>query len=240
MSAAITIISSIPKELVAISAGAIAIRDQLVIHAASIINEKAVTAANYDEASALFKAMGGFMKEIESQREVIKRPVLVLEREIDAAAKEGVAAVDEHRRKLGALVSTWEAKERERVAEEQRAAREAARQAEIAERQRQEEALRLKAELEADPGEPPKEIDVEEIRVRPILPAKVESFKGVTRTTVVKKAQPVNTALTPTSINGISLVKQWDEKAIADLMKVGVPVAGWELVEEVRTASTGR
>lgn len=236
---AITVTHTLPAELVAISSEALETRDLLLDRAVAIQKDGAITTETYQEAADTYKAMGSYAKEIETQREKIKAPVLELGRQIDAAAREGLMAVEDQRKKLGTLINTYEAAERARVAEEQRKAREAALAAERAERLRQEEALRLKAELEAPPGEEPKPVDVEEIRVRPVVAAFVPTFKGVTKATPKQRVNIIDQSLIPFQVNGIRLWKEPDLKAIETLLKAGVKIPGAEMTTETTIGAKG-
>lgn len=237
---AITIPSTIPAELVAISAEALEARDKLLDCCIAIRQGGPITAENYPAAAATYTALKAFSKSVEEHRERIKAPVIALGRQIDAAAREACQAIEQERAALGVLVNGYEAKERQRVENEQRAARELARLAEIAERERQESALRAAAELAAPPGEAPAPVSVEDIRVRPVAAVYVPTFKGVTKATPKKKAVIINASLIPRDIDGICLVKEWDLAAITMLLKAGKNVAGCVMTDETTISATGR
>lgn len=242
---AIILKSGIPAELVALSAEAIQERDGLVAAANHIIATADVaplvlTAESYPAVAQLVKDLDAFAKAVEIQRETINRPILTLGRELMAAAKAATVPAAEARQKLLPLVNAYEAAERARVEEEQRKAREEAARLEREEYERQMAAAKAKAELEAGPGEEPKPVDIAEVKIRPVLPVKVETFKGSTKKTVKQKANIVDLAKIPFEVNGIRLWKEPDLKAIELLLKANVAVAGCELVTEVSYGSTGR
>jgi hypothetical protein len=246
---AIILKSGIPDELVALSAEAIEERDGLVQAANHVLAPVdgaviALTDETYPTVAQLVKDLDTFAKTVETQRETINRPILTLGRELMAAAKAAIVPAEAARQKLLPLVNTYEAIQRARVEEEKRKAREEAARLEQEERDRQIAAAKAKAELEAEPGEEPKPVDVAEVKVRPVLPAKVETFKGSTKKTVKQKASIVDASKIPFEVvvNGkpMRVWKEPDLKAIETLLKAGIDVPGCELVSETSYGGTGR
>lgn len=251
--AAITIPNPIPAELVALSQEAIERRDQLLERVVAVRKAGLPDADQdaFDNANQTYKDLATFAKEVERHREAIKAPVLALGRQIDAVAKDATAGIDEQRRLLGVEIADWQAKENARREKLRREAEEEARRKEAelqrqaaAEQERLEREARERAELEALPGQPPEEVVVEPtpIVIAPkVAPAYVPPpVRAAVKTTTRKKAVARDAKLTPASIDGISLVKQWDEAVITTLLKAGKTVPGWELVDDTTVGAKGR
>lgn len=112
------------------------------------------TVAQQQDAISASSLMKGLLRDVESAREAVKKPVLDAGRKIDAAAKAFAADLDAEVRRVERLAADFQREEDRKAvairAEEERRQREA-REAEEAERRREQEALeRIAAEAERE------------------------------------------------------------------------------------------
>lgn len=140
-----------------------------IIPAAIAEKEKALAAlaqitsidnpVSQEAAVNLIAIAAGLEKRMEASRQAVKAPVLVLERKIDATAKEFVTGIAMEKDRVLKLVNTFNAKERER-------AETARRQAEAEERKRiaEAEAQRRKEAEEAAENERQRQAEVARIQ----------------------------------------------------------------------------
>lgn len=184
---------------------------------------------------------------IEKQRVALKAPVLELERAIDGAAKPVLQLLDAELAKARALIEDWNARERRRVEEEARKAREAAeaeRRAEearqAAERKRLEEQRAAEAaaaaelsdilgeEVAAPPAAPAPEPVVARTVIKPPAAPAAALSSAVTSQTRLK---PVidDPEVVPHQLEGEQLV-EFRLGAIERLLRRGVKVPGCRLV----------
>lgn len=251
---AITITSPVPAVSVLISDEALN-RIDTALHASGVIatipegDESAFKAAN-----AAYDALQALAREIEKNRETLKKPALDFGRSLDAAAKQAAEPIETEKVRLGAVIKDWQKRENARREEIARKAREAAdaaaREAQrIAEEQaKAAEAARLAALPQEDPvpGEDPVPVDEPPVFVAPVKPVVVVPMP-VTQPLVTSSVREKKTkvlviedaSLIPRELSGAVLLVP-DESQIKRLLTAGIKVPGCRLDELTGTAPTGR
>mgnify|MGYP001550067541 CR=1 FL=1 len=95
-------------------------RDELLLDAGTVTT--VTDRLDADCAVSVLRSLTDFLKEIESQREAVKAPVLKIGREIDALAKELVAEIKTQEARIARLCGAFEAEERRKAEDARRAA----------------------------------------------------------------------------------------------------------------------
>jgi hypothetical protein len=246
VSTAITIINSLPAELVALSAEAAGNLAQLAVDAAAVVSID--TLPQYQAADLILGRCTLMAREIEAERKRLKAPILDLGRALDDAAGEVLAPLLGIKADLGRRVLAYQtaenarrAEEARRVAEERAAAAAEARLQQIeADRIRKEaEAAALQASMADAPDlapweEPVAEIVVpERITIVPeyVAPAPPPLKSLAVKRSTVRRLVVDDEDLIPDAVSGVALWTR-DDAAIKRLMTAGVDVPGCRLVSD--------
>lgn len=238
---AITVKSTIPAEVVALTQETIEARDALIDQAIDFLRAP-ITADNHAAASSVYTSCGKLKIAVEKERKRLKAPVLDLGRALDAAAEEATGPLADVEAKLSKHIREYERARDEAIEAERRRREEEARrlQAEADARAAEERRkAQEQAELDALPGEAPAVVPVTEhlpVRVEPAPMAPAP--KSAVRAKLVPKLVIEDESKIPFTINGIRLWKEPDEKGILAMHAVGIAVPGTrvEMVEQLQRA----
>lgn len=254
MTTSVTIpITNLPSEMVLLSEQAVEQRNDLI----SRLTDTSIDIISSDtwlEANAVFSAADKWLRDIEKEREAIKRPIIVIGNAIQAAAKEATSEVLKLRTKLSTKIGEFKISENRRIEAERRAIAESER---IERERRQQEANELQAELDSRAVEQAKlEALPDEEPVLPptaaagkvlIMPAEVprakmpELLRGSVRATSRQVLEIYDQSQVPQTINGIEVwAKDFHTKQIEVFLKAGIAVPGCHLVVDKTFGSTGR
>lgn len=120
MSSALLITPALGDSVVASAETARITRDEL-LHSAALVTTVA-DRIDADDATAVLKRLKDFTREIETQRNSAKAPVLDIGRKIDALAKDLVAKVDAEAGRISRVLGSFEAEERRKAEDARRSA----------------------------------------------------------------------------------------------------------------------
>lgn len=169
------------------------------------------------EAVKAMQSLKSVAKGVESSRELVKKPVLEISRLIDGTAKDFVATINTELKRLDVLVSEFQRKEADRVAEIHRQ-----QEAERIRVMREQEALVAKLEAEASAA-------TSAAKKLAALAALEESNTKAEAAIVQSHAMSITTA--PERVAGMVVRKQWSFRII-DIKKVAAVRPDWVILSE--------
>lgn len=173
-------------------------------------------------------------KAIEANRKEAKAPFAAIGKEIDRVAKAQISRLETIKRRRDDEIAAVQREERRKAAEaeaerqriEREAAAERARLAEMEAAAESEDDKAAAADLRRESKSKSAEAWVASLDKIPEPTPKTR-----VHTRKAKVAELVDASVSPTTVNGILLVKTWDKVAIRKLLEAGVDVPGWTLVE---------
>lgn len=210
----------------------VALSEEVVAQVAEILNRSAViqdvSAATLTVADEIYAEIHRLHKAVETSREEAKRPVLAIGRAIDAAAKRATEILDYQKRRLGAMIHSYQTREQARREEEHRRA--------LEEQARKEAELLAKVRAETPPWEDPVVIAAAEVAAlaQAPTPPPPEPVRTSVRTSTTYRVRLDNAALVPREYLVPDITK-----ILADL-RAGIAVPGCQLETVVGTAAKGR
>lgn len=144
MTQLVKITHKLPNPILPITQKTLAERDALI---ADALEHKVIGKKNFDRANAVVQAMHSLEKDIEASRTEANKPVLIINRAINKAAKDAVVVLERERKRLAQNIAAYvRAVNAERERAEQENLRKIREQQEAEDRKRQEEEARLQAE----------------------------------------------------------------------------------------------
>lgn len=120
MKKSLIITPNVSAPVVSVADEARTLRDLLLVDAGAVTT--ITDRLDADSAIAVLRQLNDFEKDIETQRESVKAPVLKIGREIDALAKELIADIHFHASRISRLCGAFEADERRKADEARRKA----------------------------------------------------------------------------------------------------------------------
>jgi uncharacterized membrane protein YqiK len=208
-----------------------------------------ITTETAAQANDAYTQCHRWLKDLEANRQTVKRPLLDLGKQVDDVAKKAAADMEAAKLALGRALAAYQQQENARIqAERDRIAAEA--RAEQERREAEAKALQDKlnaeaaerAALETIPGEEPAPVLTPQVLVRPaeLMPQHMpELVKTAVKVGVKKVLHIDDYSAIPFEVNGVPLWKELDRTAVTTLLKNNVAVPGCRLIEETAIGAKG-